>query len=455
MSDRNHTHLAQEDRGHAVVVGASLAGLLAARVLSDHFDRITLIEKDRLPSSVENRQGLPQGRHAHGLLASGFRVMKSLFPGLQDELVGRGAVPADVIGDAIWYLGGSYKLRYPSGLDGIVVSRPLLEATIRNRATELPQVSVVEGARVRGLSVTDGRVTGVRVEPGDGAETADLVVDATGRGARTPGWLESLGYRPPVEENVEVGIGYTTRMFRRRPGDLKSAFVVVIGVDPPAQRRLGVVLAMEGDRWMVTLGGFLGDHAPAETDGFTAFAKSLSAPDIYEFIRTSEPVSDFVTYKFPANQRRRYDRLERFPDGYLVIGDGLSSFNPIYGQGMSVAALQAEALGQCLQRSESEENNCPLWRSFFARAAQIADIAWTLAATADFAIEGVKGRKSLGFPVVNWHMGRVQNLASRDESVCRAFFDVSNLLASPTTLFAPRIALKVFSPGAGHRPATV
>lgn len=442
-------------RGHAVVVGASLAGLLAARVLADHFDRVTVLERDRFPPDGENRTGVPQGRHAHGLLASGFRVMRSLFPGLRDELVERGAIAGDVIGDSIWFLGGSYKLRFPSGLAGIVVSRPLLEATIRNRTARLANVSLSEATRVRGLSSRDGQVTGVRMERDAAGRTelgADLVVDATGRGSRTPRWLQALGYAPPAQETVEVGIGYTTRIFRRRPGDAKGAIAVIIGVDPPKGRRLGVALAMEGDRWMVTLAGFLGDHAPPDADGFAAFAESLPAPDVHELVRTREPLSDFASYKFPANLRRRYDRLRRFPAGYLVIGDGLCSFNPIYGQGMSVAALEAEALGECLQGRGSAGRGRPLWRAFFRRASRIGDIAWTLAAGADLALDGVEGPRPPGFPVLNWYLGRLQNAAGREEGVCRAFFDVSNLLAPPATLFAPRIALRVLGPGGGRRP---
>ena len=259
--------------------------------------------------------------------------------------------------------------------------------------------------------------------------------------------MGELGYPGPEEERVEVGIGYTTRTFRRHSGDFQGAVAVIVGADPPAQRRLGVALAMEEDRWMVTLGGFLGDHAPTDGDGFLAFARSLAAPDLYEFLRDSEPVSDFVTYKFPANLRRRYDRLARFPGGYLVIGDGLCSFNPIYGQGMSVAALEAEALGQCLDVPIPRQ---PLWQSFYTRAAEISDIAWTLAASADLALDGVEGKKPPGFPIVNWYMNRVQDLAGRDAKVCRAFFEVTNLLAPPARLFAPGIAAKVVIGGRGR-----
>ncbi len=441
-------------RTHAVVVGGSMAGLLAARALSDHFSRVTLFEADRFPSEVDNRKGVPQGQHAHGLLASGFEVMESFYPGLTDELVAQGATPGDAIKDVIWCLAGSYKHRFAGGLNGIVMSRPLLEAAIRDRTLALPAIHVRDGVRVGSLTATHGCVTGVEVEAEGDVEQvpADLVVDATGRGSRTPAWLESLGYPRPEDETVEVGIGYTTRLFRRRPQDFGGANGVICGVDPPAQKRFGVALRMEAERWMVTLGGFLGDHTTAADDAFIAFAATLSAPDIYEVIRNAEPLSGFVTHKFPSNRRRRYERLNRFPEGLLVLGDGLCSFNPIYGQGMSVAACEARALGACLAGPETSDTR-PLWRRFFDRATPVVDIAWDLALAADLAVDGVTGKKPTGFRMVNRYMERLQNVAARDEDVCLAFFKVTNLLASPGWLFAPRIAWKVLAPGAGRKPA--
>ena len=365
-------------RGHAVVIGGSIAGLLATRALTDHFDRVTLYEADRFPDTVDNRKGVPQGRHAHGLLSSGFQVMESFYPGLADELVAQGAERGDVARDVIWCLGGSYKLRFECGFGGVVLSRPLLETTIRGRTTALHSVDVTAGTRVRGLATSSGRVSGVDIDA-DGVVTsvsADLVVDATGRGSHAPAWLETLGYVPPLEETVEIGVGYSTRVFRRRPSDFDELNGMVCGVDPLRRKRFGVALRMEGERWTVTLGGFLGDHAPTDDRGFVEFARSLASPDIHHVVRETEPLSDYVTHKFPSNRRRRFERLDRFPDGLLVLGDGLCSFNPIYGQGMSVAACEAQALGECLRIPESD--HAPLWRRFFDRAAPIVDIAWTL-----------------------------------------------------------------------------
>ena len=450
-------------RNHAVVIGGSMAGLLAARALSDHFAGVTLFEADRFPTEVDNRKGVPQGQHAHGLLASGFEVMESFYPGLTGELVGQGATLGDTTKDVIWCLGGSYKHRFVSGMNGVTMSRPLLETTIRRRTIALPSVQVRDGVRVVSLMAADGRVTGVNVEAEGGAEAvaADLVLDATGRGSRAPAWLESLGYSRPAEETVEVGVGYTTRVFLRRPQDFGGASGMICGIDPPDRTRFGVALRMEGERWIVTLGGFLGDHTPAENDAFLAFAASLPAPDIHEVLRDAAPLSDFATHKFPSNRRRRYERLHRFPEGYLVLGDGLCSFNPIYGQGMSVAACEARALRTCLDGPDVSDTR-PLWRRFFDRATSVVDIAWDLASSADLAVDGVAGQRPPGFRLVNRYMERLQNVAAHDEDVCRAFFNVTNLLATPGSLFAPRIAWKVLSPelaeslcrrpGLGSRP---
>jgi 2-polyprenyl-6-methoxyphenol hydroxylase-like FAD-dependent oxidoreductase len=444
-----HSHTNNRKIGtHAIVVGGSLAGLLATRVLSDHFDKVTAIERDRFPDGNENRKGVPQGRHAHGLLASGFRVMTSLFPGLQDELVQTGAIPGDVVGDARWYQFGGYKAKFQSGLGGILLSRPLLESTIRRRVLSLPNVQARETCSVLGLIVSPdrSRVTGVRLEHktngGEEELLADLVVDAGGRGSRSPAWLEALGYDRPTEEEIKIGVGYATRIYRRRPQDLSGDMAAIIAPMPPLEKRMGVILAIEGDRWIVSIGGWLGDHPPIDEPGYLEFARSLPAPDIYEVIKDAEPLSEIMVHKFPSNLRRHYERLTRFPEGYLVIGDAMCSFNPIYGQGMSVAALEALALRDCLNKQPAGSLT-GLPHRFFKRAAKVIDIPWTLAAGADFNYPEVEGKRPAGTDFINWYVGQVHQVAMHDREVCRAFFEVANLLKPPTSLFHPAMVLRV------------
>ena len=430
---------------HAIVIGASMSGLAAARVLSDRFDHVTLVDRDALPAASDPRRGVPQGRHGHGLLASGFDALKRLFPSLEEDLVASGAIRGDVIGDVRWFQHGYYKAKFQSGLTGIVLSRPLLEGAIRRRVAMLENVSIVDRTHVVGLTTdVDWRyVTGIRIQrpQGDPAVlSADLVVDASGRASRSPMWLSDLRYGRPVEESVGVDLGYTTRTFKRRARDLNGDVATIIGPTPPAQKRLGFIIAMEGGRWIVSLGGWLGDHAPTDARGFIEFARSLPRPDIYDVIKDAEPLTEAVTYAFPSNLRRRYERLRRFPGRYLVVGDAMCIFNPFYGQGMSVAALEAHALARTLDSARPLEE---LWRPYFRAASQIVETPWTIAAGSDFAFPGVTGQPAPGTGLINAYLARLHRAASSDRTLCRAFFDVANMLKPSTTLFGPAVVARV------------
>src|SRR5262249_46295906 len=227
-------------------------------------------------------------------------------------------------------------------------------------------------------------ISGVRVKIGNGEEhtvLADLVVDASGRGSSSPAWLESLGYIRPEEERIEIGIGYTTRVYRRRPEDLGGKTAVVIAGSGPNWRN-GALLYQTEDRWIVSIGGYFGDHAPDDQQMFAAYARSFPTSDIYDIVSRAEPLSDFVRYRYPANLRRRYERLARFPKGYLVFGDAICSFNPVYGQGMTVAAQEALLLADCL--AASDEADLP--RRFFKAVERVVDVPWDITVGNDLRI---------------------------------------------------------------------
>ena len=431
---------------HAVVLGGSMGGLLAARVLADHYDRVSIVERDPFPPEGEQRKGTPHARHAHGLLARGREVLEELFPGLTDELVGRGALAGDIGVQARWFNNGGYHRQLVTGLTGLLVSRPLLEARVRAHVLALPGVRALDAHEGVGLTTTDDRcrVTGVRVVGTADAVaeerlSADLVVDASGRGSRMPAWLQALGHPAPAEEHVRIDVSYTTRLYRRRPTDLSDVLAVIMAATPP-NRRAGVILAQEGDRWIVSLGGYLGEQAPTDEHGFLAFARSLPAPEIYEAIRDAEPLSDPAVYKFRSSQRRRYEAVARFPDGLLVFGDAICSFNPIYGQGMTVAALEALALGDCLT-----EGPDGLARRFFARAGALVDNPWSIAVGSDLRFPEVEGPRSPMVRFINWYMGRLQIAARHEAAPALAFLRVANLLAPPPSILQPGVALGVLS----------
>jgi hypothetical protein len=305
-------------------------------------------------------------------------------------------------------------------------------------------VALLDSCDITGLAATpDGRrVTGARVQPRerDRAEVvigADLVVDATGRGARTPVWLEALGYQRPDKDQVQIRLGYATRNYRLPRGGLGGDLAALHGITPRHPR--GGAFQVLGDgRLMVTLGGVLGDHPPTDPDGFLAFARSLRFPDIYELIRDAEPLDDPVAIRFPASVRHRYERLTRFPDGLLVLGDAVSSFNPIYGQGMTVAALEALTLQRHLEQGVEPEP-----RRFFGEVARVVDVPWDIAAGGDLVFPGVPGRRPLKVRLISAYLARLHAAAAADAKLASAFVRVIGMVAPPRSLLGPGVALRV------------
>ena len=427
----------------AVVLGASMAGLVAARALADAYAQVVVVDRDELPETAMHRRGVPHGRHAHALLARGQQALEELFPGLTAELIAQGVPAGDLLANGRWYVSGHRLRQVNIGLVSLSVSRPLLEGYLRARVRALPNVAFLESCDILGLTATpDGRrVSGARVRRADGSAGevlgADLVVDATGRGSRTPIWLEALGYARPETEQVRVGLGYATRTYRLPP-DALDGDLAVLDATTPDHPRGGALLRLEGDRWMVTLAGMLGDHPPIDPDGFLDFARSLRFPDIYQAVRDAEPLDDPVGFRFPASVRHRYERLDRFPDGLLVVGDAVCSFNPIYGQGMSVAALEALTLRRHLQLGA-----VPQPRRFFAEVARVVDVPWDIAAGGDLVFPGVPERRPLKVRLVSAYLARLHAAAAHDADLAGAFLRVAGLVAPPGSLLRPGVAARV------------
>lgn len=436
----------------AVVVGASIAGLLAARVLTDHADEVVLVERDDLGGGPEPRRGVPQGRQVHAVLTRGLTLMEGSFPGVTAEMVDAGGVAGDPGVECHWYVDGRRKPAAPVGR-GISCTRPFLEWNLRRRLLALPGVRLVQ-ARVQGLTTTahGARVDGVRLGDADGQDDerfdADLVVDCTGRSSRMATWLSEIGYGPPPELGVKVDLGYASRFFRRAPDDrIDGAQVVVSLTDDVRRARGAVASAVENDRWMVTVGGYHHDRPTADVDDFAARVDDDPTVALRRFARGAEPLGDVATHRYPASVRREFHRLPRLPGGLIALGDSVASFNPIYGQGMTSAAMQADVLARYLRAGVDPRQPAA---GYFKGVRPVVNAVWQLSASADFRLAHVRGDKPRGL----WALHRVTALYThatlRDAASHQLFLRVLNLEQPPSALMRPTALVRAV--GAARRP---
>ncbi len=427
----------------AVVLGGSMAGLLAARVLADTCQRVVVVDRDQLDQVTTARRGVPQGAHVHGLLAKGQQVIEQLFPGFTEKIVADGAPLSDLAGSVRWYFHGRRLAAAPSELTCVAASRPVLESHVRARVAARANVEFLEQHDILGLTTTPGRerVTGVRLRRPDGSEhrlTAELVVDATGRGSRTPAWLAEMGYRRPTEDRVKIDLTYTTRRYRGCPPEVFGRDVSINPVSTPSHPRGAFLTKIENDQYAVSLTGVLGDRAPTDPDGFLGWARSLAVPDVYRAIRDAEPLDDPVAFRYPASVRRHYEKLDRFPDRLLVVGDAVCSFNPVYGQGMTVAALEALTLAEHLRR-----DRVPDPRRFLADVAKVIDLPWEISAGGDLAFAQVAGPRTAKVRFSNAYIARLHAAAASDSQLTRTFMRVAGLVEPPDALMRPGTVLRV------------
>lgn len=442
----------QPDRAtHAIVLGASFAGLVHTVSLATRFDRVTLVDRDILPPDAEHRGGVPQGPHVHLLVPGGVTRLESLLPGVIDEIAARGG---HVIASPEWRfnMGGDRLPLDDTSLQVVGATRPLLEAVVRDRVLAMPGVEVLEGWSARELRSTGDHspVTGVQLRSQADPEEhltldADLVVDTTGRGSTSPRWLAGLGYEPPEELRLQVDVHYATRLFHRRSGDLDGCHHVLVDV-PPGGRRGGVALAVEGDRWQVTLIGMLGERPPTDLDGFIHYAASLWSDDLHRIVDGATALDDGAPRAFPSFSWHRYDQLASLPQGYLVAGDAVCSLDPRFGQGMTVALAEAIALGEVLDEHGLED----LGRRVLAASQPAVQDAWDLSAGADLAHPEVEGPRPLPWKLTTAYMQRLLPVAHREPEVAAALIRVIGMVERPQQLMAPRTLWRVLRDG----PAT-
>jgi 2-polyprenyl-6-methoxyphenol hydroxylase-like FAD-dependent oxidoreductase len=432
----------------ALVLGGSIAGLLAARALSESCDRVTVVERDDLKESSVARRGVPQGRHIHGLLLRGTHALEELLPGILDELVDSGARVFDGqdLSQLYFCMNGHLAVRTGSSqrIRTYSATRPFLEHHVRRRVQAIPSVTVLTNHDVVALTATLGgaRITGAWiVERGSREQShvpAEVVVDATGRGSRTPLMLERLGYAPPLEERVSVDLVYRTQRLRMPPQSLNEQGLIV---SPVAGRPTGIALAAaEQDNWMLTAFGMAGAEPPADFSELCGFAEELLPAHVVAAVRAAERVGDTAAHRVPSSRWRRYDKA-RLPEGLLVVGDAYCSFNPIYAQGMTMAALHALAIRDCLSSGTQD-----LSRRFFRAAVKPTRLAWQMASGADLTVPETVGTPPLSTRLFNRYVDRVLTAAEHDITAFEQFVLVAWLVDSPLSLVRPSIVWRAAMP---------
>lgn len=364
---------------HAVVIGGSIAGLLAAHRLSSYFSRVTIIERDRLPVTPGFRRGAPQARHAHHLPQQGQLLLEQQLPGILAELKAKGATFINENGqmsfmeDETWY----------DPVTSMACSRPLLENVIYRRVKARPNIELIEAHEVIELCINRSgqRVIGVKLRP-RGLPSyptilpANLVLDASGRGSPAPAWLATLGFTPPRETVVNAFSGYTSRIYRRPAQVSDNWHMLAVKRVPPDRLRGGMIIPLEENRWHVTLIGMARDYPPTDEAGFLAFAHSLPSARLYEAIKAAEPLSKVGGFRANESRLRHYEELPRYLEGFLVCGDAVHALSPVHAQGMTAAILDSQALESCLQAQRPQDRLPGLAQAFQQELHRVTGGVW-------------------------------------------------------------------------------
>ncbi|MEQ9439760.1 MAG: hypothetical protein RIG62_11970 [Cyclobacteriaceae bacterium] len=419
---------------NAIIIGSSIAGLLAARVCADHFDQVIILEKDKISPEPAHRKGVPQDHQVHVLLSKGYEVIRQLFPGIIERLQDRGGITGDLGLLLKWYSQGGYRPQCETGLHTVMTSRPLLENTLRQMLLEKKQVSLIDQARITGLLHEGNTVVGVQTE--EGKYYSNLLIDTRGIGSRLAPELEKMGYSAPEVEKVQVNVTYTSCVFPRAT-DFYN--VININSNPPHNSKSGTIQPIEDGKMIVIVNGRSRDAAPKDLSSFKEYTQALDSPLVYQHIRDLEPVSGLFTYRIPYVRWIHFERLSAFPEGILPLGDAICRLNPVYGQGMSSAAIQAEILDKMLRKRETE----PIWKPFFHEVAREIKTPWELTVAEDFKFPETEGVPPKTPALLAKYFTKLNRVMNGEPVIYKAFARVLNMVSPPTVLFYPNIVWRV------------
>lgn len=438
---------------HAVVLGGGMAGMLAASVLA-HTSRVTIVERDSLPDGPAARKGVPQARHAHLLMSGGVRVIESLLPGTQDRWLAAGARRITLPSELVSMAPTGWLRRWPQMQFLITCSRDLLDWVVRDQVLRHPGIVVRQNTDVAGLLGDAKRVAGVQIRDDTGVAfelDADLVIDATGRGSRAPRWLTQLGLPPVREAVVDAGLAYATRVFKAPDWAGNDFPIVNVQADARTRRpgRGAVLLPIEERRWLVTIAGTRGGEPTTNEEDFVPFARSIRHPVIGDLIAAAQPLTPVYGSRSTANRRRYFERLGRWPDGFLVLGDAAATFNPVYGHGISVAAQQVAVLRNALADDGVRTGTARQVQRDICRS---VEGAWVMATLQDrFFPDAIGPRPSIATRAIQRYVNRLTRTANTRPHVAHALLDAFTLSTPMTALGRPRVALATLR-GPGQPP---
>lgn len=411
-----------------------MAGLLAARVCANHFEEVLILEKDKIEPHKAHRKGVPQDQQIHVLLSRGLQTISRLFPGIQEELEAQGAIAGDIGQLLQWYSEGGFRPQCETGEHTIMMSRPLLELTVRKRLLQRSNVQLQDQTRVIALLGSQALITGVETQ--NGYLTADLVVDASGVGSRMLSHLSAMGVALPPIEEVKVNVKYSSFLFPREES-FKS--LININSKPPFNSKHGTIQPIEGGRMIAMVQGRSNDKAPNSIETFKQYTSALEHPLIYEKIKDLVPLSEGASYHIPFVRWVHFESLKLFPQGILPLGDAVCRLNPVYGQGMSSAAMQAEILDERLQQKKS----MPLWKSYFKQVAKAVKTPWELTAAEDFKFPETEGIPPKIPALLIRYFTKLNRVMNNDPVLFKAFAKVLNMVSNPTILLHPKLIWKV------------
>ncbi len=434
----------------AVVIGAGMAGMPAARVLADYFDKVVVIENDTLPSDAAPRAGTPQSKHVHVLLAGGLQSLETLFPGFGQALANAGAQLLRVSVDMLWERPGyeSYPRR-DLGFTSYSMTRPLLESVVRKKFAAIGNMTVHERCRAQQLITTDdGRtVKGVSCLHSDGKTEeiqAGLVIDASSNGQPTFNLLAALGLPAPEEAAIGVDMGYSSTIFEI-PNDAPSDWRAVNTLPEPPRNRRGALLSqVEGNCWLLSLGGNHDVKPPEDEAGFLEFAQHLRTQTIYNAVKGAKRCASIARYGLKASRWRHFEKLERFPAGLIPFGDSICRFNPVYGQGMSVAAKEACLLLSLLETAAAEGKGLgSLATDFLVQAQPIIDAPWAMAVIPDFLDPLTEGERPADLANALRFSAALIKTAYEDAAIHKLMFEVQHMIKPRSVLREPAVVEQI------------